>query len=74
MSCITLDVDLQLRPAVSEDNAEEHKESLTPAQQFCQSPWVRDQGKILGIESDWEPFKNHAVSKTLAYKSTLMEE
>eukprot|EP00105_Crassostrea_gigas_P011320 XP_011426925.1 PREDICTED: uncharacterized protein LOC105327942 [Crassostrea gigas] len=38
-----LDVDLQLRPAVSEDNAEEHKESLTPAQQFCQSPWVRDQ-------------------------------
>lgn len=64
MSCITLDVDLQLRPAVSEDNAEEHKDSLTPAQQFCQSPWVRDQGKILGIESDWEPFENHAVSKT----------
>lgn len=38
-----LDVDLQLRPAVSEDNTEEHKDSLTPAQQFCQSPWVRDQ-------------------------------
>lgn len=64
MSCIALDVDLQLRPAVSEDNAEEHKESLTPAQQFCQSPWVRDQGNSLGIESDWEPFENHAVSKT----------
>lgn len=38
-----LDVDSQLMPSASEDDPEQRKDPSTLAQQFCQSPWVRDQ-------------------------------